>query len=800
MSTPTRRKKQRISDFFKPYIQPTVPAKRSTPSADASTQSDSDIEITRVVTTPRKTKDPDIEITRVVKTPSTSKRPDDESRLFKSTTFSPLSVPRSNSQSIPFRSPRPRGSVNSPWSSKTPVLHSRNRKTTSPSPTPVKRPSFAPIPPATQKFSRNAEITEIPDSDDDDADSVDSLESLSGLFGGKKNNGDVTSRSSSPEVDEAQLEAERMRALSAFTGGRSDALVGKDRLRALLAKQKATDFDFSSILGDHLNDQGVEEKVRRSRADYEASRSPAEVNGNVSLDRKLLATVATKPDDDDLHDGVSRLMDAVERTEALSADRVFLFFGSGGLRDWKDEIPIQLEFPEHAIPDNLWRTGDDEARARMFTSGYMADLSARGQMADDAVYWAFNTVVFEQQDDVRHAYIECLRNASASWTRSNISARDVQMIFQSLGADVSKSQDAVTIEPKHRVAHEPESRNPKYLLSALDMFQAISRDLDFLALSKLTSLVCRLAIDSELMGDVRVSVKVEDTLHVLLDLPHPDMRAHVLERILTDMGKNLQDPTLQVHLLSHILPVSRSALRARLVLAQTFILGPDSLQDGRPLPQVGYLDTLTQHVSRHPLFRPHRHRDPKNVDYTALRALTHVLDAAIADGGRPANVDSPADKVTFNRSVDTIADAVRSTLVSIIDTGASHLSRTEAKAALQALYWRLLFSVRTEPRPKKNIFDLRTGRIRDSQDFRSEQKGRDVMTRFLTKPEGHDEGAAAGNSSGSSGDPASTTATTTPEEAPADSTRNTSLSACSQASDARSETEKVIRRQLGLPD
>ncbi|KIW38515.1 uncharacterized protein PV06_09471 [Exophiala oligosperma] len=797
MSTPTPRKK-RISDFFRPYINPTVPAKRSTPSTDAdpAAQSDSDLEITRVVTTPRKTKNPNIEITRVVTTPSTSRRPHAKSRTPKSPTFSPLSGPGSNSQSIPFRSPKPRNPINSPLTSKRSALHNTDRTSSSPSPTPIKRPSFVPVPPSTQSFSRHTEITEIPDSDDDDADSVDSLESLSGLFGRKKN-GDITSRSSSPEVDEAQLEAERIRALSAFTGGRSVPLVGKDRLRALLAKQKATDFDFSSILGDHLNDQGIEEKVRKSRADYEASKGPAENNDNASLDRSLLATVATKVEDDDHHDGVSRLMDAVERTEALSADRVFLFFGSGRLRDWKDEIPIQLEFPEHAIPENLWRAGDDEARARMFTSGYIADLSARGRMPEEALKWAFNTVVLEQQDDVRRAYIECLRNASPAWTRHNITAQDVQAIFQSLGADMSKSQEAVTIEPRYRVAPEPDRTNPKYLLSALDMFQAISHDMDFLALSKLTSLVCRLAIDSELMSDGRVSVKVEDTLRALLSLPDPDMKAHVLERILTDVGKHLQDPTLQAHLLSHILPVSRTAIKARLVLAQTFILGSDSLQDGKCLPDSGYLNTLTQRVSRHSLFSPHRHRDPKNIDYTALRALTHVLDAAIADGGRPASFDSRADEVTFNKSVDKIAETVRSTLVSIIDTGASHLSRTEAKAALQALYWRLLFGVRTEQRPKKNIFDLETGRIRDSQDFRSEQKGKDVMKRFLARPGGNDPRSAT---------VASTTNTTWTASVvgapPADSAKSTSLSApsSSQASETKSETEEIIRKQLGLSD
>ncbi len=780
MTSPSPPKKRRISDFFRPYINRTIPAKRSSPSTVAAkpTRSPSpDLEITRVVSSPRtdrRANSPDIEITRVVTTPK-SRRPRADEKLLtpKAPTFSPLTAPGSGVQSIPFRSPRPKDPIESPLTSKRPSLLSADRRRSSPSPTPIKRTTFVNAPTSTQAVFRNGEVIAIRDSDDDDTASLDSLESLSGLFGRKKN-GNVTSRSSSPEVDEEKLEAERIKTLSAFTRGRSDPLVGKDKLRALHARQKATNFDISGIIGDHFDDQGIEEKVRQSRTDYEASEAPSERDDILGLDRKLLATVATN--DEDGHDGVSRLMDAVERTEALSADRVFLFFGADGVNDWKDEVPVRYEFPDDAIPEDLWRVGDDDSRSRAFKSGYIADLAAKGRLSDKALTWTFDSVVLERQDDLANAYIECIRNSSASWTRNNVTAQDVQTVFQTLGADVSNFQDAMTIHPKYRVASEPVRRDPKYLLAALDLFLSICQDMDFSALSKLTSLVCRLAIDAELMSDGRVSVKVEEILESLLNLSDPDMRSHIFERMIADVGHHLKDATLQAHLLGHILPVSPAAIRARLILAQTFFLGAESRKDGSCLPETGYLEILTQHVSKSLFFSPKRHRDPKNMDYTALRALTHVLDVAVAYAGRPANFESRTDEVAFNKSVDRMAEAVRTTLVSIIDTGASHLSRTEAKAALQSLYWRLLYSVRTEPRPKKNIFDPRTGQLRDTMDFRSEERSKNLLQRFLKKEEIRMEGGT--------------------DEGPTDPDKNMNWLGSSEPS----ESERLIRKQLGLSE
>jgi hypothetical protein len=151
-------------------------------------------------------------------------------------------------------------------------------------------------------------------------------------------------------------------------------------------------------------------------------------------------------------------------------------------------------------------------------------------------------------------------------------------------------------------------------------------------------------------------------------------------------------------------------------------------------------------------------------DYANMTAQTYILDIAIADGGRPALFASRTHEVAFNRKVDKLADRVKAIFASIADTGASHMRRTEAKEALQALHYRLLYAVRTEPRPKKNVFGGR-----DGDEYRAEERSKGFMSKFLARKD---------------------------KESSQGERRDLIPNDSSQAS--KSESEELIRRQLSL--
>jgi hypothetical protein len=571
--------------------------------------------------------------------------------------------------------------------------------------------------------------------------------------------------------------------LSLFTAGsRNQApIVGRDKLRELRAKESAFKFNLASLIDDHFDDQEVEDNVRKAREDVDAATRAAEAKSNPLLDKKLLAAVVTTEDGDQ---GVARLMDAVDRTEALNSEAVFLFFGIEGLNDWQDDEPFEQPFPNESIPNHLWREGDHESRSRAYLSGYMADLATKREVPDDILRWTFDSVVLERSDELRQAYLDCLRSATSTWTRTNVTAEGVQSIFMTLGADHNSIRDSEEIKPRHHLLKEPPRRDPKYLLSVLDVFRTICSDMDFLALSKLTSIICRLSMDAVLMSDGLISAKVEELFAQLLSLPNVEMRSHVADRMLADVGKTLKEPTLQANLLAHLLPTCPLAVKVRIVLAQMFLLGSSALKKSNlHAPKIS-LEVLTHHLLTSPDFDTRRRKGVSTVDYVALRARTHVLDITIGDGGRPSTFATRADENNFNEAVDRLADAVQTTQVAISDPGASHMTRTEAKDDLRALYARLLFSVRTELRPKRHIFDGK--KVRDAAEVRSEEQGKDFMKKFLERRKQKAEAREDRGSGGGDGQQG--------ERLVAKDEKSVS----STVSSERSETEKAIRRQLNL--
>lgn len=716
---PSPAKKRPISDFFRPYTKSSVPAKRPSPSNEQAPQTSSLVR--------------DISPT---KTPKTVRHKDNgQERTPSAPLFSPLSTPGSRA-SLPIRSPRPKSGLHPATTYKeAPRFGAQAKKDAATKPSSHSF-NFADLPGSTQTVVKGGKILEVRGSDED----TDSLASLDDILG-RKENEQVTSCSSSPDVDDEQNEAERVKTLSLFTRGRSDPLVGRDKLRALRAQQNAQKFDIQRILGDHLDDQETEEKVKKAKTHYDESTKPQSLDRSWDMDRKLLAAVVSTEDGDE---GVSRLLTAVRRQEVLNLDRTFSFFGRSGVHDWTDKSPPAHLFPQTSIPHDLWRAGDDISRSRAYLSGHMVELAARSHLDGPALTWTFHSVVTEPHDGVRQAYINCLSEASASWSRTNVTAGHVHRIFQTLGAEPTSLQESVAIEPKHYATRYHSARDPKYLLAALGLFQPIAQDMDFAALSKLTSIVCRLTMDQQLMNNGLVAGKVEELLSIILSFKDFDTQSHVVERIVNDVGRHLRTPLLQAQLLAHMLPISPTACRTRLLLAQAFIFGADTLDPGKlQSPEIN-LDALTKIVATSPSFDTTRHKRSDPLDYASLRSISYILDVAIGDGGRPPSFPSRSEENVFNRSVDRLADAVRATFIAIVDTGASHMSRTEAKDVLQALHFRLLYSVRTEVRPKKNIFDSKTGKTRDGDEVRAEEKGQSFLKNFLERQKSKDKEETSG--------------------------------------------------------
>lgn len=384
----------------------------------------------------------------------------------------------------------------------------------------------------------------------------------------------------------------------------------------------------------------------------------------------------------------------------------------------------------------------------------MIELAEYNRLDDEALRWTFDSVITEQRVDLRQSYIDCISAASPSWTRSNVTPDDIQHIFGSLGADPHALRDATLIEARYHLQNELGRQDYKSLLTALKLMDVICPDLDFATLSKLTSITSRLTLDAYLMSNNLVCHAVESLLNQVTNHPNLASRTHVHERLLSDLGANLTEPTLQSQFLAHFIPTSTSATKLRTQLASTFLFGVDLSQKMSIISStISPLVSITDHLSKHPLFTTtisqSRLSDPSS--YSSLTSKTAILDAALPPA--PSSFPSRSDQQHFNSDVDALADHIHALFVSIADTGASHMRRTEAKDALQALHYRLLYQVRTKPRRKRHVFDrermfsvdsdekergagsgmLGKGGIRDTLESEQMTRGGDFMNKFLKK-------------------------------------------------------------------
>lgn len=177
-----------------------------------------------------------------------------------------------------------------------------------------------------------------------------------------------------------------------------------------------------------------------------------------------------------------------------------------------------------------------------------------------------------------------------------------------------------------------------------------------------------------------------------------------MHRICTTIYETVPDAHFQSRILRHILPTSDwiALLRCRLAVAFLF-------QDPTPLaepPQVVLdIKRLTMLLVRDERFRVKLYKAKGDYDYGQLSAITMLLNVAIDSSLLDLKYKDPGSERDFNAAIDKLAAQIKKIFSSIEDSGASHLRRMLAKEALEALHYRIVYSVRSKTPPKKTLFE-----------------------------------------------------------------------------------------------
>ena len=547
----------------------------------------------------------------------------------------------------------------------------------------------------------------VRDSDEDDEDSNSSLDDLEDILGTRIR--DTPSTSSSPP-DPGIDHFRDIRAKVPRLHDRTP-IIGKAAILATKTTVPKHRFNLDDILARHLDDKALENIVAKTKESYSLRQSPQSAT---DTDRNLLAAIAFDQDDDGAK-GATRLMGAVERTEAINGDWSWSFFRTG-LPQRVLNQPV--EFPAEKL-DQRFRDSfliEEQLRLRTFLSGYVADSQSMVDFGDAFIKYLFDQIINEAREDLCNAYIAILQRMPQVSKKSQVTPQFIDSMFLRLGATSEALQQGV-IQPSKRsqTRAEPDFQLLIRLLKALkSVVKSMSKD----GIERFSELLVRLMVDETLMTEPSISNSVEDTISEIFDSLSYERSEQLSDCLYNESTTFLTDPILQKQLLSHIPPASYHLCNLRLRLAQSFLFSPSSP------PEQFSVTSLLSHLTTSPMFSvltTATSADLSSYPFPMLLAHLTFLDMTLSSTlSLPLRLSDPKE---FNSQVDALADRLKVIFSNITDTGASHMTRTEAKEKLEALMMKLAFVLRTKPRPKKSYF-----RGEGDEDV---QTGRDVMKKFL---------------------------------------------------------------------
>lgn len=156
-------------------------------------------------------------------------------------------------------------------------------------------------------------------------------------------------------------------------------------------------------------------------------------------------------------------------------------------------------------------------------------------------------------------------------------------------------------------------------------------------------------------------------------------------------------------MLKHTIPTSTRIALIRCRLAVAYLI-----HDPSPLtepPETVLNVNRILHVLRNKRFEVKLYKGKgAEYDYGELGAIVTLLNIAIDSGWTGSGFPSKDDEKAFNAEIDVLAERIKKIFTSIEDSGVSHLKRTLAKEGLEALHYRILYSIRSKPPPKKTLF------------------------------------------------------------------------------------------------
>ncbi|OJK02022.1 hypothetical protein ASPACDRAFT_40844 [Aspergillus aculeatus ATCC 16872] len=469
--------------------------------------------------------------------------------------------------------------------------------------------------------------------------------------------------------------------------------------------------NLDSLVTAAVDDQETEAGIAKLRASFDRA-----ANESTRRRGQLHEGILTSALGDDDEMDMQRLLHALRRTDAFDPTKAWHFF------DFKDELPPVLEFPVECISPRSYLTSltANHSRERAFHSGIVDVALSRSFLPDEVISWIFHSIPMEPQDSIRHAYCRAIKNTNAKHVKALIRPDDFRILFERLGA----IPNAINIHEQIVPDADPKdylqtiSRHQGLVLSVLDLICGAADLFADDTREYLLGVLFRMSLDVTLTSVATISSEIERAIVTVLESSSEETAEDLIHRVCTTTLNTFKDATFQSRLLKHILPGADWIALIRCRLAVSFLLdNPAPLCE--PLNELISLTRISDILKRDIFdIKKYKGKDKPEYDYGELLAITSLLNIAVDSGRHQAEfADREAEKA-FNTQVDVVADRLKKVFSLIEDSGASHLKRTLAKEALETLHYRIVYSVRTRPRPKKSIYGTIEAREYDREAFK----------------------------------------------------------------------------------
>ncbi|RJE24520.1 hypothetical protein PHISCL_03158 [Aspergillus sclerotialis] len=446
-------------------------------------------------------------------------------------------------------------------------------------------------------------------------------------------------------------------------------------------------YSYDLLVNQSVKDKDTEDIVAKTRAAFEAEAFDKANDRPRARESNQDMLISTAADMDEDH-GSSRVIGAVQRTHGHDRERTWSFF------DHRASIPDMPEFPRKSIsPDScLAILLEPASRERALLHGLVEVPFSKHSLPSELIKWLFRSVSSEPREDLRDAYARVFKARKHVHVEgvSCIRPKDVDELFCRLGA-----------APKALTVSEPIVPDP-IVSDSISDGETFWSYIWTLAKTKRTqkrrmSIVLSCFLFSTYFDmehtDAVMSSELKNTITTVLNSIPAENIDNTTHHVCKCIYDTVKDTTFQSRLLTHILPTSEWIALFRCRLAVCFLTkSPSPLAE--PPGRVLNLDRIIS-IIKHDIDRP-KSKAYGEFDYGSLNAITILLNTAIDSSWSQKGFPDKDTEREFNTKIDILAKEIKSISSSIHDMGTTDLNRPLAKSAMDALWFRVMYSIRSK--------------------------------------------------------------------------------------------------------